>query len=112
MGLVLSLKRGQDFYVEDTRVIVESIREDSTFVLRPDGGEPVHVTSDYAVELLPEVNVSASQREAPGVAKIVIEAPRRIGVILGDRYRHPSAKAIEAYAFGHGPHKAQGMLAS
>ncbi len=111
MGLVLSLKRGQDFYVEDTRVVVESIRDDSTFVLRSHGGESVVVTPDFAVELFPEVYVSASQREAPGVAKIVIEAPRRIGVILGDRYRHPSIKAIEAYALGRGS-KAQGALAS
>ena len=103
MGLVLSLKRGQDFYVRDTRVVVGAVNDDGFTLLIQAGDVRVKVTREFAVELFPEVMVSASQHVDPGVAKIVIEAPRTIGVILGSRYRDPSPKAIREYAFGHGP---------
>jgi hypothetical protein len=103
MGLVLSLKRGQDFYVRDTRVVVNAVDDDGFTLRRTDGGGLVKVTRDFAVELFPDVRVSASQKIEIGVAKIVIEAPREIGIILGSRYRHPSMKAIDEYVFGHGP---------
>lgn len=109
MGLVLTLYRGQDFFVEDKRVVVSRIKDDGSFDLTPEGGHSVNVTRDFAVELFPEVMVSASQRFDPAsdAAKIVVEAPRRIGVILGSLYRNPSVKAMEQYAFGKG-HKPQG----
>lgn len=100
MGLVLSLHKGQDFYVEDVRVVVQEINDDSTFTLRAVNGDPVKVTRDFRVELFPDVFVSASQKVEPDVAKVVIEAPRSIGVILGDLYRHPKPKALANYLFG------------
>lgn len=100
MGLSLKLRHGEDFYVEDTRVVIKSVHVDSSFTIQAEGGEPMHVGQDFAVELFPGVMVSASQNPEPNVAKIIIEAPRSISVVLGSLYRNPKPKALDDYLYG------------
>jgi sRNA-binding carbon storage regulator CsrA len=101
MGLVLKLHYGEDFYVEDTQVRVVGVSADS-FTLQADG-DPVKITIDFEVEMFDDVFISASDRPEEGVAKVVINAPRRIKVLLGELYRNPKPKAIDAYLFDDSP---------
>lgn len=81
-----------DFFVEDVRVELESIRHEFHFklkVYKPNMHTLHEVTDARAVEILPGVRVSAGNGadiSRHGV-KVCIEAPRRIRVDRGTVYR-------------------------
>jgi hypothetical protein len=88
MPLVMSLKTGDDFYVEDERVIVGAIHGRMHFEVQVEKtGSVFQVTDDEAQELFTDVFVSAGPRPASGIARVAIEAPREITILRGDRYR-------------------------
>lgn len=88
MALVLSLRQGEDFYVEDERFIVVEIFGPSRFQLKDAETGSIHeVTDEERVEILDDVFVSAGDRTQMGVARIAIEAPREIMILRGEKYR-------------------------
>ena len=95
MALVFELYPDEgynDFYVEDVRVALESIRHEFNFkvkVYKPNMHTIHEITDQRAEEILPGVRVSAGNGadiNRHGV-KVAIEAPRRIRVDRGTVYR-------------------------
>ncbi len=95
MALVISVKDGSDFYVQDVRFSVENIGPFSFSVHLVDGGEykMIPVDDRKMYEIMPEVRVSCGlgnyidEGTKKYVAKIVFEAPRRLTILRGDMYR-------------------------
>lgn len=88
MPLVLSLKEGDDFWVGDRQLTVDQIESGSKFSLRLDGSDrPKEITDAKAREVLPDVFVSAGGFYKYGMIRVVIEAPRSIEILRGDRHR-------------------------
>lgn len=90
MGLVLSMREGEDFYVADDQFVVTEQSEDAHFkVRRVADGKEFRVTDAMAVELAPDVYAAAGEQHLKGVVRIVIDAPRDKLIIRGDKKRNP-----------------------
>lgn len=88
MPLVLSLKEGDDFWVNDRQLVVDRIADGSHFTLRVEGEDrPKEITDTKAREVMTDVFVSAGGFYKYGMIRVVIEAPREIEILRGDRYR-------------------------
>jgi hypothetical protein len=88
MPLVLSLKEGDDFWVNDQQIVVGKIESGSQFWVSATGSDKEHeITDAKAREVRPDVFVSAGGFLKYGMVRVVIEAPRSIEILRGDRYR-------------------------
>lgn len=88
MPLVLALRKGHDFYVEDVRVVVSYVDNPYTFGVR------VHealfrVSDTKSVEIMPGVQLTASvpkNQNSSAVVRVEVTAPGK-SVMRGDLYR-------------------------
>ena len=88
MPLVLSLKEGDDFWVDDQQVVVRKIESGHRFWVSVSGTDKEHeITDTKAREVHPDVFVSAGGFFKYGMVRVAIEAPRDIEILRGDRYR-------------------------
>lgn len=88
MPLVLSLKEGDDFWISDRQIVVNRIENGSKFDVLVEGSDrPKEITDAKAREVLPDVFVSAGGFYKYDMVRVVIEAPRTIEILRGDRYR-------------------------
>lgn len=88
MPLVLSLKEGDDFWVNDQQIVVTNIDSGTRFwVKASDEERKREITDAKAHEVQPDVFVSAGGFYKYGMVRVVIEAPRSIEILRGDRYR-------------------------
>ena len=88
MALVLSLREGQDFYLDDAQVLVTRVDGLMHFQLMlAASGQSFVITDAESVEVLPDVFVSAGDRPQRGIARVAIDAPREIRITRGDRWR-------------------------
>lgn len=86
MALILTMRKGECFYVEDSRVEVTSVEGDDHFVLRDDKGREYDITDDKMTEIMPNVLVSVGSRGTEGTARVAIEAPRTIMILREQNY--------------------------
>lgn len=92
MPLVLSLREGDDFYVDDQQFLVNRIYDETSFDLFKAGEvdethHPIAITEKQAVEVLPDVFISAGDLFQRGIVRAVIDAPRDILILRGDKFR-------------------------
>jgi len=87
MGLILTRRQGEDFYVEDTRFRVSQVFDNRHFVLKTDQGDLFEITGTRMAEVMPDVWVSAGDRADHSHARVVIEAPREIKLLRGEKWR-------------------------
>jgi hypothetical protein len=87
MALVLSLKPKEDFYVGDQRFIVTKLYNRTSFTLVHEGGKQYEITEYEATEVLPDVWVSSGDVYDLGTVRVVIEAPREILILRGEKVR-------------------------
>ena len=88
MALVLSLREGQDFYLDDAQVLVTRVDGLMHFQLMlASSGQSFVITDAESVEIMPDVFVSAGDRPQRGIARVAIDAPREIRITRGDRWR-------------------------
>jgi sRNA-binding carbon storage regulator CsrA len=84
--LALSIRRGQDVFVGDVRVVVTGIESRHRFTVRV--GDVDHViTDERATEVLPDVFISAGDRVHEGMARMVFDVPDNVVILRGERYR-------------------------
>jgi len=92
MPLALTLKIGDDFYVDRQQFVVEVVVPRESCVLREAlTGKRFRIVSEHATEIAPDVHVSAGERSTSTQYQLVIAAPRDIPVVRGERYRNPFA---------------------
>lgn len=97
MALVLSLRRGQDFYVGDEQFVVTAIHSETSFSLLHVPSEKTHrITETEAVEVCPDVFVSAGEKPEAMVARVAIRAPRERLIVRGDKRRNPPPGFVAA----------------
>lgn len=90
MPLVLSLKKGQDFYIGDERFLIDEVYSETHFRVRRERTDKMfEITDTRATEIMPDVFVSAGERPQPLMARIAIEAPPNVLVLRGDKFRNP-----------------------
>lgn len=88
MPLVLSLKRGQDFFVNNERIVVSNVFSETQFQLkRAADGRVFDVIDSAVVEILPDVYVQAGDRPQSALARVSIDAPPDKLILRGDKYR-------------------------
>ena len=87
MPLVLSLREGQDFFIEEERFVVLKIEDIDRFTLRADSGRTHRINDTMAEEVMEDVFVSSGLTTQMGVARVAIEAPHDVLIQRGDNYR-------------------------
>jgi hypothetical protein len=87
MALVLTLREGDDFYVEDQRFVVLEIYSQTSFRLNKEGHCTYEVTEYEGIEVIPDVFVSSGDYYQNGVVRVVIDAPRSVLILRGAKYR-------------------------
>lgn len=88
MALVLSMRERSDFFVGDERFVVEQVYSDTHFRIRQDSsGRVFDITDQKSTEVMPEVFVSAGDKQPNILARVAIEAPRTIKILRGEMYR-------------------------
>lgn len=92
MPLILSMNEGEDFYVADEKFYVENIRDNRFSVRNAKTGATIEVDDRKMLPLLTNVKVSCGLGTRNRVAKLVIDAPREIPVMQGNRYRRGREK--------------------
>lgn len=101
MGLVLSVRKGDDFFVGEDQIVVTNVRKNDRVVdLRVTRtGKAFTVTDEESVEVLPNVMLCAGQPSAIGFGRVIIDAPRSLTILRGTVKRgepkHGEAELVE-----------------
>lgn len=86
--LVIGVRLGEAFYVEDVPVHVTSIESDQRFHVQVAGSdEELEITEEKSVEILPHVRLSTGRRGSEDLARVVIQAPKSITILRESLYR-------------------------
>lgn len=95
MSLVISLKDGEDVFFGEDRLIVDGVFSANSYTLKnPKTGKAHHITDKEAVEVLPNVTISAGDGQQQfGVVRLTIDAPRDVIVLRGSRKRQQEEEA-------------------
>lgn len=96
MALVLGIPMGADFYVGDTRMVVNKITSPANFEVLVEGKVMDHVypISETPTEVLRDVKLSAGLSHGippAGMVKVAIDAPKKVRVLRGDLWREEQA---------------------
>lgn len=83
MALILSLRTGEDFYVDEHRVRVREVHSNRHFVLETQDDTHWEIVQDRMSEILPQVFVSSGLSKNLDVARVVVDAPREIQILRG-----------------------------
>jgi sRNA-binding carbon storage regulator CsrA len=89
MALILSLREGESFYVDDHRIVLHKIKSPESFVIQTPDGKYHKIVEAEATEALPDVMISAGYRHEFGQARIAIEAPRSMIILREHMYGGP-----------------------
>lgn len=93
VALVVSLKAGQDFYVGEERFFVSKIHSQTSFSLLHEATNSIYlITESHATQIMQDVFVSAGKKPGSLVARVTVDAPRSLLIMLGDKRRNPAAK--------------------
>ena len=77
MGLTISLKPGEDFYVGDEQFVVMEVYSETHFrVRRTSTGEVFEITPDQKTNPFGEVYLFGAKRRSPPRVDVVIDAAR------------------------------------
>lgn len=90
MALVLSLRKGEDFYVGNEQFVIDTIHSDVFFrVKHLESGRAYEISDTQATEIMDGVFVSSGEKPQAQMARVAIEAPANLMVLRGDKYRNP-----------------------
>lgn len=86
MGLVLTLRAGDDFYLGERRLVLERILDNRTCVVfDPETGERFEIAEDRMAEIAEDVMVCTAV--SFNSVNIAIEAPRDMQILRGSLKR-------------------------
>lgn len=87
MALVLKLKVGDAVMIGRERFHVSKIYDRTSFTFVNDDARSFRITENEAVEVMPDVFVSAGDLYESGIVRVVIDAPRDV-LIVREKTRH------------------------
>lgn len=87
MGLVISLRTGEDFFIADERYVLSGITGTTVRLERPRDGAAFEITNDEMREIEPDVLVQTGDRMTTRAARVRIDAPRSKTILIGPKYR-------------------------
>jgi len=86
MALTLSIREGEDVYLNDTRAVVNKVLGESSFEISIDEGTFL-VSDEKMTQVTPDVMMSAGVCDTLGTAKVVLKAPKEVVILRGAVYR-------------------------
>jgi len=86
MALILTLKEGEKFYVDDDPIRIKKVYSGDHAVVETSDGRLVDVMDDRMVEVLDDVLVSLGLSYQSGWARVVIEAPKEKLILREKNY--------------------------
>ena len=86
MSLVLTFRKGKDFFVGDAQFFFSNIVSNRLAIVTG-GNRSFEISQDKATEILPGCRVSLSDRSEGGTARLSFEAPRSMKIATGDKIR-------------------------
>ena len=96
MALVLKLQVGSDLWIGGRMFVLTELFDGTSFRLQetegPDAGAEHKITEECSTEIMPDVFVSAGDLHEDGAVQVVLDAPREILILRGDRYRKQLAE--------------------
>lgn len=101
MALVLSLRQGHDFYVNDERFIVSWVSSSTRFCLRYPDNRRLIVNDDKWYTLVDDVYVIAGipkMQDQDRIVNLAIKAPKNIVILRGSLYRAAKRKGSKVCA--------------
>ena len=89
MGKVLTLRAGEDFFLDDDRYVVTQIFSAFTAILsRERDGTNFTLSTEKMTELAPRIFARLGTRGQNDLARVDVEAPREVQIVPGaDRRR-------------------------
>jgi hypothetical protein len=87
MGLVISLRAGEDFFIADERYVLSAITGTTLRIERPRDGAAFDITGDEMREVEPDVLIQTGDRLTTRAARVRIDAPRSKTILIGPKYR-------------------------
>jgi hypothetical protein len=95
MPLVLTLKSGEQVYIGERAFGLEDVAVGQHLVVRDlASGDRYHLVGDRGRQVMPNVFMAMGDRGSGGTARVVIDAPRTLRVLHGNKYRALKAKGI------------------
>jgi len=90
MGLVLTIRQGEDFFVDNDQFFLEKIiSEDEVRIFRPKDGKKITASTKDMTDIQDDVSVQVADRITSKAARLVIEAPRTKLILTGVKFRTP-----------------------
>lgn len=87
MGLILTLRKRDDFYLGDERFVVEDIDAQFNVTISDQKGKKIVINIDGISPIRPRVGAMIGDTSAPGQVKVMFEAPRSLAILTGANYR-------------------------
>lgn len=86
MGLILTLRKDEDFYVGERRFVVEEVFDNrNCLVVDPETGERFEITDDRSTEIAAEI--MACTAVAAESVNLSINAPQEVTILRGELKR-------------------------
>lgn len=86
MALVIGLSEGEDFYIDDVRMVVDEICTNRSFWVTHPSGDRHFINDRRSVEISPRVMASAG-KGSMSKARLAISAPLEIAIVRGELMR-------------------------
>lgn len=87
MGLILTLRRNDDFYVGDERFVVEDIDSNFNVTISDPKGVKKVINIDGLTPIRPRVAAMIGDTSSHGQVRVMFEGPRSILILTGVNYR-------------------------
>lgn len=86
--LILSVREDTDFFVQHKRVVVTGVYGKNDVTLKvEETGKEFRITDEEATEIMPDVLIATGGYWQAGQARIVIDAPKSMRILRGEKYR-------------------------
>jgi hypothetical protein len=90
MSLVLAMRKGEEFFVDQKGYRLAEINDGSVRLVRVEDNTSYGLTTDEGTELEDDVFARLGDRQTMKACRIAIDAPRSVSVLSGGLFRaHP-----------------------
>jgi len=90
MALVLNIKQGESFYIEDTQYVMEKVISNNKFTLRENGfiTRKFEVDDSATTDLGKSITVQAAPSWRENIGRVAISAPKDMKILRETLYEN------------------------